>query len=134
MSVDLACIVEAKGISVCAPAWDTFIIEDQTYMWWLIIYRQRSTTENKDKYISNRCNWRDSGRGWSGTHPSLTHIRPTLVSTWISIQSFRIRNILEKTLGGWGTKKHTGKAIWCGVSRRTHSTLLSPSPLMLRRW
>jgi len=40
-----------------------------------------TTISSEDAYISKRCNWRDSGRGWSGTHPSLTQIRPTFVST-----------------------------------------------------
>ncbi|KAJ0704863.1 hypothetical protein HanPI659440_Chr14g0567231 [Helianthus annuus] len=28
-----------------------------------------------------RCSWSDSGSGWRGTHPSLTAILPTFVST-----------------------------------------------------
>ena len=97
------------------------------------IQRIWTLRKKKKTHSSTRCNWTSSGKGSIGTQPSLTHMRPTLVSTWEcskKVNTF-IGFYLINTVNMYNLA--TGKARWCRVRRRMHSTLFTPSPWTLIR-
>lgn len=84
-----ACKVVAKDISELIPTPGTYIGTTTSAFQLLLNNFSAVNPLAVHTYSSSRCSWSDSGSGWRGTHPSLTAILPTFVSTLLQMYKYQ---------------------------------------------